>query len=307
MAPRATPARASVAGAFAPGHVTGVFAPELSSRDPRGRGSVGAGLVLELGVHATARWRPAGRTPRLQISSRETAHLPISRDVARRLLAGRRGNLTIALRHELPIGQGFGMSAAGALATGLAVASVLGLPRARAVQTAHLAELFGGGGLGGVAAILGGGLEIRERPGIPPLGRVRHRRFPIPLILIVVGGALPSPKLLRDPRFLERVRRGARGSIPRLRSRPSAATFLGEAERFTDRLGLAPPAVRRRLTALRATGAWAAQSMFGESVFVAPRTRGQRRAVLALVERARLPAIEIATARRGAHLETVSP
>src|SRR5271154_6986697 len=44
------------ARAFAPAHVTGYFSPDLGSRDPRGRGSVGAGLVLDAGAVAEAAW-----------------------------------------------------------------------------------------------------------------------------------------------------------------------------------------------------------------------------------------------------------
>jgi pantoate kinase len=300
MPARATSPAEGAGAAFAPGHVTGLFAPDLAARDPRGRGSVGAGLVLELGVHAEARWRSGGARSELRIRSDAGVELPISSEVARRLLGGRRGRLEVRLRHELPIGQGFGMSAAGAVASGLAVARSLGEPRQRALETAHLSDLFGGGGLGGVAAILGGGLEIRDRAGIPPFGRVRHRPVTTPILLAVVGGPLPSPPLLRDPAFLDRVRDAAAPGLARLRQRPGLETFLDESERFTDRLGLAPLGVRRRIADLRATGSPAAQAMFGECVFMVPRTDRQRRAALRVLDRARLHAVELRTSRRGA-------
>jgi pantoate kinase len=296
----ATSPAARVARAFAPGHVTGVFAPDLSARDPRGRGSVGAGVVLELGVWATVRWRPGTRRSEVRILSDAPGPLPISAEVARRLLGDRPGRLEVQLRHELPIGQGFGMSAAGALATGLAVARALGSARQRAIETAHLADLFGGGGLGGVSAVLGGGLELRERPGVPPFGRTRHRPFSPSILLAVVGRPLPSPPLLRDRRFLERVRAQANLSLPRLRTRTDAPTFLDEAERFTDGLGLASPPVRRVLTKVRATGARAAQAMFGQSVFIVPADPVERRAVVEMLEKARIRAVELRAARNGA-------
>jgi pantoate kinase len=192
------------------------------------------------------------------------------------------------------------MSAAGALATGLAVARALGIDGRRAVAMAHLSDLYGGGGLGGVAAILGGGLELRTRPGVPPLGLIRHRRFARSILLAIVGNAVASPRLLRDEKFLGRVRVAAGGSIERLIARPDAGTFLVEAERFTDELGLASRAVRGRLDGLRATGARAAQTMFGESLFIVPRTSRQRADVVELLERWRRPAVEVRGARSGA-------
>jgi pantoate kinase len=287
--------------AFAPGHVTGIFSPALGARDPRARGSVGAGLVLDAGVIALAEWRPA-RRPSVQIRSDVTQPLPISEDVARRLVAHHPGRLRVTLGHELPIGQGFGMSAAGALATALSVAEATGQPRRHAVEVAHLADLYGGGGLGGVSAILGGGLEIRERPGIPPWGSVRHLPVSGAVFLIVAGAAMPSPALLADPRFLSRVERAAGAGLLQLERRPTPEKFLGEAERFTDTLRLGPPSILRRVRELRSTGSRVAQAMFGRSLFAVPRTREARTTLIRRLTRLRLRAAEVPVSRGGARV-----
>ncbi len=133
------------------------------------------------------------------------------------------------------------MSAAGALATALGVAFVLDFPRARAIQTAHLADLFGGGGLGGVAAILGGGLEVRREPGIPPFGRVLHHALTKRVVVGVAGEPLPSPTLLRSKRFLQRLRAAATPGLDHVLRTPRWNVFLDESERFTDRLRIFPP------------------------------------------------------------------
>jgi pantoate kinase len=81
---------------------------------------------------------------------------------------------------------------------------------------------------------------------------------------------------------------------------PTVSNFLGESERFTDRLGIAPPPVRRTIDALRAAGVRAAQAMFGQSLFiVAPNVVARRRA-LGVLERRHLPAVELHAAPRGA-------
>ena len=293
------PARERVAAAFAPSHVTGIFAPDLTPRDPRARGSVGAGLVLNVGVTAVARFRPGPR-PRVVVRADATRELPISFEVARRLAAGYKGTLTVDLTHVLPIGQGFGSSAAGALATGLAITRLWHRPRSAAVETAHLADLFLGGGLGGVAAILGGGLELRTRAGVPPWGRILHAPFPYPVFVSVVGGAIPSAKLLGDPRFLARVRAAAEGGLARLAGRAEPRRFLDAAEEFTDELGLASPSLVRTIRALRSRGGRTAQAMFGHSIFVVPRNPAARRAVLRELERRGLPTLELKAGRAGA-------
>ncbi len=293
--------RAVRAEAFAPGHVTGVFAPAVVARDPRGRGSTGAGVVLELGALATAEFRP-GAPNAVRIVSDVRAPLPISMDVARRLRPRARGTLTVRLRHELPIGQGFGMSAAGALATALAVTALTGASRTGAVRAAHLADLFGEGGLGGVAAIAGGGgVEFRVRGGIPPWGRVVRRDLPGRLLVGVVGGPLPSPRLLRNPRFLARVR-DASAALPSLLEAPDVVGFFDASERFTDRLGLASPVVRRVLRGLRRRGWWAAQAMFGRSFFARPKLAAGPRDDLRWLSRGGFRVVGLSAAATGAHV-----
>lgn len=301
MVPIARSARRRAA-AFAPYHITLLFAPELRARDPRGRGSVGAGIVLDAGVRADARWEPAGRRS-IRLTSRPRVPLPISRDVARRLLARRRGRLTVRLHHTLPVGQGFGTSAAGAVATALAVASVLGLPRQHAIETAHLADLFGGGGLGGVAAILGGGLEVRDVAGVPPWGRVRHRRFPGSVLVMIAGRPLPSPTLLRDPRFLTRVRRAAAPALRRLRGGDAARIgILVEGANFAARLQLAPPALRRKLEQLRGPGIFAEQTMFGNAIYAVPLSASADRELRRRAGRLGLRPRRLRAATQGARL-----
>jgi pantoate kinase len=193
------------------------------------------------------------------------------------------------------------MSAAGTLSACLAVASLFRVPKQRTVETAHLAELLGGGGLGGVSAILGGGLETRSRAGIPPWGQVDHAHFPHALLVGVAGRALLSPPLLRDPRFLDRVERAA-GDLDRLGRHPGAAAFLAASESFTDRMDLAPPVLRRVVRGLRRRGCRAAQAMFGQSFFAVAPTASARRSGVEFLETAGVWAVEISPARTGAHL-----
>jgi len=284
--------------AFAPGHVTGFFTPAVGARDPRARGSTGAGVVIALGATAEVRWQPGGPS-RVSVSADVPGPLPISEEVARRLVPPRSGRVTVRLTHQLPVSQGFGMSAAGALSTALSLAGLFGISRQRAVEVAHLAELFGGGGLGGVAAILGGGLEFRVQPGVPPYGRVVHRPFPPPLFVGVVGGPIPSPRVLGDPRVLRRIAASAQ-AVWNANRAPSLVEFLDASERFTDDVRLASPSLRRTLGAIRSAGGWASQAMFGRSFFAVPRSGTARRRLLRELERRGIHAVELLASRVGA-------
>jgi hypothetical protein len=106
--------------------------------------------------------------------------------------------------------------------------------------------------------------------------------------------------LLRDPEFLERVRASAGSAIDRLVRRPSPAAFLRESERFTDALELGSPRLRRTIVALRRTGVACAQAMLGEALFAVPNSPMARSDALRVLERRRLPAVELWTASGGA-------
>jgi pantoate kinase len=292
--------------AFAPGHVTGVFVPDLNASDPRGRGSRGVGLVLARGAVAEVEWR-GDRGPGVRVRDRRGARLPITEEAVRRLSSEADGFVRVRVRHELPVGQGFSMSAAGTLAASLAVAHVLERPRQRAVEVAHLAELYGRGGLGGVSAILGGGLEVRSTPGIPPWGQVAHRSISRRVIVGTVGGPLPSPALLGDPRFLARVASRGAVELDRLGSRPGWDDLLAASERFTDSLGLAPRPLRGVVRDVRALGARAAQAMFGQSFFAYAPTPAVRTAILEYLGRKGLWWTETRLAGRGPRLLRASP
>ncbi len=286
------------ATAFAPGHVTGLFDPDLSAADPRGRGSRGAGLVLELGAIADVRWRPRARS-RVTVRSEPAGPVPISTEVATRLVGPYGGSLDVRVVHQLPVGQGFGMSAAGALATGFAIASVLGASRRHAIEVAHLADLYGGGGLGGVAAILEGGVELRRSPGIPPWADIAHAPSDARLLVAVAGPPIPSPSVLFDPRRLARIRRAA-SELSRLDSVPSVDRLLGASERFTDRVGLASPRLAGVIRGLRRRGAPAAQAMFGTSLFALLPSGARGRRLIPWLESTGVRGVVVRPDRRGA-------
>lgn len=300
-----TPGTVRTATAFAPGHVTGLFQPIRSAPDPRRQGSIGAGLVLDLGVTATVTIRPDSRA-RLRFTSNRASPVTIASEAARHLLDKRRAEVHVHLARDLPIGQGFGTSASDATATSLALARLVDVPRSQGLVVAHLADLFGGGGLGGVAAILGGGLEVRRAPGLPPFGRVVHAPVSGAVLVGVVGRPIPSPHILASERWRRRFA-GAAAGLRRLDGRPTLPAFFDAAERFTDQAGLASRRLRATLGALRRRGAWAFQAMFGSTFVARPRSPRDRPGLLDWLQRSGTRAVEIPLASRGARLLPEAP
>ncbi|MEE9267864.1 MAG: pantoate kinase [Thermoplasmata archaeon] len=184
---------ASEARAFCPGHLTAFF-QMCPDEDPLRAGSRGAGLSLTRGVETRVRIEEATKTRvMVRLDGREESAETTQRAVE--LYLEEPLEVRVESTLQLPVGQGFGMSGAGALSTLLALNEALGVPRGRdeLIGLAHRAEVESKTGLGDVYPQALGGLDIREKPGAPPHGLV-HR---IPLEAEVVLGVLGPPTYTR--------------------------------------------------------------------------------------------------------------
>ncbi|MCA1818882.1 MAG: hypothetical protein ABR562_08315 [Thermoplasmatota archaeon] len=228
--------------AFAPGHVSGLFAVHDEAANVEAKGSRGAGWSVELG--ATAVVEAASETS-ISIGGRP-AVANATRLALHRLAPDR--HVQVDLRLGLPVGQGFGMSAAGSLAACLAAANVLGLEPEAALAAAHGAEVESGTGLGDAVAAWSGGAEIRIQPGIPPYGQVVRVDPPTDtaFLFAVAGDPIPTSGIIRDPAWQATTRRLGDAAVDRIvaAGRPRAwPAILEESARFSRELGLMPTAL----------------------------------------------------------------
>ncbi len=159
------------------GHVTLLFTVDDLDEDPIKQGSLGAGLCLTDGAEAIARGE-------LGVYSLDVKFLHGNGDAkifqqVLDLLSEEISEISdysweIAVRNKLPSSQGFGMSAAGAIAAAAAFQRALGLPHEesfrRSLAIAHLVERRNSTGLGDVTALAAGGVERRLKPGSPYSG-----------------------------------------------------------------------------------------------------------------------------------------
>ena len=159
------------------GHVTLLFTVDDLDQDPIKQGSLGAGLCLTDGSEAIARGE-------LGVYSLDVKFLHGNGDakifqqvldlLSEEISAISDYSWEIAVRNKLPSSQGFGMSAAGAIAAAAAFQRALGLPHEesfrRSLAIAHLVERRNSTGLGDVTALAAGGVERRLKPGSPYSG-----------------------------------------------------------------------------------------------------------------------------------------
>lgn len=250
--------------AFCPGHVSCVFQP-MTSFDSMSAGSRGIGIRLDKGATATVEPRDDGVVNIYLDGSQSIAH--ITRMVAEMMAPG--VGMDIRITNDLPVSQGFGMSAAGAIATGMCIAELTGQTRFDAFKAAHIAEVNGSGGLGDVAAIVAGNdIPVRTVPGLPPFGKVENADFRIEkLTLAVIGGEMKTDSVINDPVKLKRLRDAALVSMDRFIEDPTYESLFDVSNQFSATSGLESPAIRRGITSLRERGFHAGMCMLGNSIF----------------------------------------
>lgn len=248
--------------AFAPGHISGYFR-RVDGASSRTTGSCGAGIVIDRGVTATV--RSADRTMVVI-----TDHLPSGDPLTycgsaliEELLTDLGVSAAVETIAGLPIGAGYGMSAAAILATLTAANAAfdLGLTERDIAERAHETEVAHNTGLGDVAAAAGGGLAIRTAPGITG---VATRLCQDVELCTVTFGSLFTPNIIGSPDRMQAVSAAFPAETPR-----DVAGFMQNSRRFAEASGLIPAEIRPILAACDDAGLLASMTMLGRGVFAA--------------------------------------
>jgi pantoate kinase len=241
--------------AFAPGHISAFFEPMYFDQNMDRSGSRGAGINISLGALSQVTVKPA-------------LHHTISvTKLALKFLVGETPvQITVDTMLDLPVSQGFGMSAAGALSSTLALANLLKLPRENAVKAAHYAEIQLRTGLGDVIASNFGGIEIRREAGLPPWGTLEHIPGLYDLVLCVIGKEIETTKILSDPEKIRDIASYGRNCTKKLLEKPSVEHLFSLGWEFTRKIGLADDLVLQAINAANQYGI-ASMCMLGNSVF----------------------------------------
>lgn len=156
---------------FVPGHITCFFNIE-NHENPLKNGSCGGGFLLSKGVTTTIK-----ETNNSETSIKINGQIDLRNEtIIRKVLDIMNIDEGFEINQEisLPIGAGFGTSAAAALGTAIGINNLLSLENTleKSGQIAHLAEIALGSGLGDVIAELGQGVVLRTKAGAPGIGEI---------------------------------------------------------------------------------------------------------------------------------------
>lgn len=270
--------------AFAPGGISSFF--EICDTAVDGKpvndlervGSRGGGFVVERGVHTRVEVAEAKKNiVKVLIDGVPAPEAETTRTVAETLLAktDRKCTVTIEHRVEVPIGAGFGSSAAGALGAALALSKALGLTLTynQLGRIAHTAEVKCKTGLGTVGPIMLGGCILTVEPGAPGIGIID--RIPIcedHRIVAGVFGSTPTKHVLSSPGKREIVNLWGRKTLKAILDEPSVENFLNSCLEFAEKTGFMTNRLRQLVRLAEKAGAiGAAQNMVGEAVHAVSR------------------------------------
>jgi len=236
-------------------------------------GARGGGFGLKKGVFTEVSVaKSKTKTVKIFINGRQAPEAETTRTVVDMLLERVAQPYSVEVKHrvEVPIGAGFGTSAAGAVGTALALCKAMNLSLTyRDIGCiAHVAEVKCKTGLGTVSGILFGGCIIVLEPGAPNHASVD--RIPITPDYHIVSGVF-KPRLTSE--FLKSTKKRAiineigQKTLESILAEPSLENFMHSCKEFALKTGLATKRVIKLMTAAEEAGAvGAAQNMLGEAV-----------------------------------------
>lgn len=253
------------ATAFAPCHVTAFFVPNIEPKEPMRTGSWGAGLCLGTGVVASVEIM-ADAPGAIKIDrGGDSAEAATTREAVRLMLRDHEVGVRCTVHEGAPVGQGFGVSGASALASAFAVGRCLGMGRSQALQAAHLAEVRNRSGLSDASASFVGGVVLRTSPGLPPFGASKRLPARGDVVVATVGPSLETGSLLRDETVMGQVSQAGRSCMEAVNQRPTLETVIEQGARFAREIDLVEESTLRAVDACQSAGQ-AMVAMLGNTV-----------------------------------------
>lgn len=250
--------------AFSPGHITCFFQP-ISSFDPLSAGSRGAGIRLSLG--STVNLKPSSSNETEVEMDGKIIKGEIVRNVVKAL--DPKENYKICIKHDLPVGQGFGTTAADAVATALCMCHITNKSKTEGYRAAHVADLLEGGGRGDVAGIMSRYQQpVRTVAGIPPFGKVEDSHVNVgDLTLITLGLPLITGNVLSDKDKVTKIRDAGAKAMNDYLANMSLKSLFKISNQFSEDSGLRTNDIDDPISKIEEKGYMAAMCMLGNSIF----------------------------------------
>jgi len=267
------------ASAFSPAGITSFF--EIRDKCPDGRpfqdparaGARGGGFVISRGIRTRVRLQPAKKSRiRARINRRWAPEATTTVSAISRLLdiCNQKYNVIVDHQVSVPIGAGYGASAAGTLSAALAFAGAadLALSVNQIGRVAHAAEIANRTGLGGIGPLLTGGLVLSRKSGGPGIAVID--RIPVsPKMKVVTACVAPlsTKAVLRSQILREKINALGGATFREVTRDLRPRNFMRASRAFAYGLRLMSPQTARLMELMNDEEAMGAtQNMIGQAV-----------------------------------------
>jgi pantoate kinase len=262
---------------FAPSHITGFF--EIRKhKDPLSSGSRGAGVTLDNGVYTRVECKEGEGSLKIFLNDNapvEDNSISLTTiKILKEQYPDKLKNWDLKIKHttKVPVGAGFGVSAACALGTAMGISYLLKLPLTfnQAASVAHQAELKLGSGLGDVIAEIHGGLVLRLKEGAPGHGKVDRLLGWNDEPLFVISktlGEIETSHIINDPEYIQKINLAGSQLLQQLKSKPDVSEFMKLSYIFAEKTGLMDTEILEIVQILKEESIGASMAMLGRTAF----------------------------------------
>ncbi len=251
--------------AWAPGNISLLF-KVMPNPDPAKAGSLGSGFTVNEGATVTVK---KARTTCVSFNEQPVV-IPTVGEVISRLT---KQPLSISIETPLPLGSGFGISGASALATAHAVNALLALHKSdvELAQIAHTAEVVHKTGLGDVGNQWKGGCCVKFITS--SLFQMERLPFSGTVVYVHSWGKIPTPSILGSTKLIKRIDAAGDHALKALETNMRKADFafrdlLETGNGFTRESGLLSfaPHAERVIESVKKQGGNASMIILGDAV-----------------------------------------
>ena len=257
---------------FVPSHITGFF-EIIQNSNPLLKGSKGAGITLDEGVVTNTKIKDGNGNIIINVNNKEDSLNTISKKTVKIILD--RYNVNIQdydINHDskLPIGAGFGTSAAFALGISFTLPKLMGINISfkEAGEIAHLAEISQSSGLGDVISEMFGGCVIRLNEGSPVKGIIDKIPITKPIYVITKTiGLLETKDIIENPIHQKHINQSGSILLNRLINNPSISNFMKLSRKFANDTQLISKEIAEIINILDEETLGASMAMLGNTAF----------------------------------------
>lgn len=257
--------------AFSPAHITGFFKAELDGKQkPEFQGSLGAGFSIQSGVVTSVEIEESDYTDfKIKVTGYQSDNTQVSEFVIKEFLKNIEGNYFLNIHHDIkvPVGYGFGCSAAVALSLAFALNQAFGtgFSNEKLGRMAHVAEVSCQTGLGDVLASYHGGFEIRTRGGAPGIGSIKKISTKSHSAIVICFAPISTKQFMKER--MSSINGLGGKMVNKLIESEDIGEFHDCSIEFADYVNIITPKMRMVIDDLQKNGIKCGVALFGETIF----------------------------------------